>query len=112
MESTQTMTSPDRGSKVRPRLASDAPDHLREAVPPSGPFHRVWRRFHLAGGFKPLAGALLVGGVTALLASELGVAELGLGLAAGYAAYRMLRYGIDLKEALTETIQLEKAAVP
>jgi hypothetical protein len=107
----ETMSKPDQESRVRPRLSSDAPDHHRETVPTSGPFHRVWRRFHLAGGFKPVAGALVVGGITAVLATELGFAELALGLAAGYATYRMLRYGIDLKEALTETIQLEREAV-
>ena len=96
--------------KVTFHLTSDAPGHERRAVAEYGPFHRVWSRFHLSRGIRPMVGALVVGGVTLVLATEFGVTELALGAAATYATYRMFRFGIDLKEALTETVQLERAA--
>lgn len=109
--SMQTGTDIQASNRVTPRLTSDASEHHREAVAEYGPFHRVWSRFHLAHGVRPMAGALVVGGVALVLATEFGVTELAMAAAATYASYRMLRFGIDLKEALTETVQLEHAAI-
>jgi hypothetical protein len=52
---------------------------------------------------------VLVGGAALALATELGATELAIGAMAAYVTYRMVRYGIDLKQALTETIELERA---
>lgn len=71
----------------------------------------MWRRLRLAHGIRPAMGALTIGGLAVGLSLELGVAELALGIGAAYATYRMLRYGLDLKQALTETVQLERAIV-
>ena len=92
-----------------PRLASDRPDRHRRRVPREDTLVAMWRRLHLAHGVRPALGALAVGGLAVGLSVELGVAELALGIGAAYATYRMLRYGLDLKEALTETVQLERA---
>jgi hypothetical protein len=70
----------------------------------------AWRRFRLAHGAKPLVGAAIVGGAALMLAAEFGALELGIGALTAYTAYRMLRYGIDLKDALTQTIEIEDLA--
>ena len=41
---------------------------------------------------------------------EIGALELAIGALAGYTTYRMLRYGIDLKDALAQTIEVEEEA--
>lgn len=94
---------------VRPRLRSDG-SRTRELVPHEDLLRRTWRRFHLAHGGKPIAAALIIGGAAITLAVEVGAPELVIGAMAAYATYRMVRYGIDLKQALTETVQLERAA--
>lgn len=45
-----------------------------------------------------------------VIAAEVGATELALAAISAYVTYRMLRYGIDLKQALTETIELERPA--
>ena len=94
---------------VRPKLESDPPDRKRAVVPRWDAVGKLWHRLGLANGAKPIAGAVIVGGAALGLAMEIGVGELAIGVVAAYATYRMLRYGIDLKQALTETVQLEKA---
>lgn len=93
---------------VRPRLASDPPGRLRDPVPRYDALRQWWRKHELARGVKPIAGAVLIGGAVVAIAVEIGVGELAFGGLAAYATYRMLRYGIDLKQALTETIELER----
>lgn len=93
---------------VRPRLASDPPGRVREPVPRYDALRRWWSKHQLARGVRPIAGALVIGGAALAISVELGVAELAFGGLAAYATYRMLRYGIDLKQALTETIELER----
>ena len=93
---------------VRPVLASDPPGRMRELIPRNDALRRLWHRLHLSHGAKPIAGAMLIGGMVVAIALEVGVGELAFGGLAAYATYRMLRYGIDLKQALTETIELER----
>ena len=97
------------GEVVRPRLSSDPPERRRTVIPRYDAVRAAWKRLHLAQGAKPIAGALIVGGTAMALAVELGPIELAVGALAAYATYRMLRYGVDLREALVETIQLERA---
>lgn len=94
---------------VRPRLSSDPPDRHRTPIPRYDVLRKLWKRHHLFQGAKPVAGAMIVGGTAMVLAVELGPVEILIGAAAAYATYRMMRYGIDLREALVETIQLERA---
>ncbi len=72
----------------------------------------VWKRLRLHEGAKPITGALVVGGAAMAVAINVGAAELVIGVLSGYAAYRMLRYGIDLRQALTETLEIERAVGP
>jgi hypothetical protein len=95
---------------VIPRVSSDAPTRRRHAVPLEDAIRRLWREHRLAHGAKPAVGALVAGGAGLALAMEVGVGELLVGVAASYTVYRMLRYGIGLREALTETVQLQRAA--
>ncbi len=94
---------------VRPRLPSDGA-RKRELIPHEDLVRRTWRRLHLAHGGRPIAAALIIGGAAITLAVNVGAPELGIGAVAAYVTYRMMRYGIDLKQALTETVQLERAA--
>lgn len=93
-----------------PRVSSDPPNRRRLAVPLEDAIRRLWREHRLAHGAKPAVGALVAGGAGIALAMEVGVGELLLGVAASYTVYRMLRYGIGLREALIETVQLRNAA--
>lgn len=95
--------------EVRPRLPSDG-SRMREMIPHEDLVRRTWRRLHLAHGGRPIAAALIIGGAAITLAVQVGAPELGIGAVAAYVTYRMMRYGIDLKQALTETVQLERAA--
>lgn len=99
---------PAHETKVIPRVSSDAPGVHRHAVPLEDSIRRLWREHRLAHGAKPAVGALVAGGAGLALAMEVGVGELVVGVLAAYTAYRMLRYGIGLREALTETVQLQK----
>lgn len=83
---------------------------VRDAIPRDDLIRRTWKRFRLAHGAKPIAAAVIVGGATLALAAQFGAPELAVGAVAAYVTYRMLRYGIDLKQALTETVELEKVA--
>lgn len=80
------------------------------AVPRSDAVQGAWTRFHLAHGAKPLVGAMIVGGAALALAAQIGALELAIGALAGYTTYRMLRYGVDLKDALAQTIEIEEEA--
>lgn len=91
-----------------PRLESDRVDQDRRRVPREDTLVAMWKRLRLAHGVRPAVGALAIGGLAVGLSIELGVAELALGMGVAYATYRMLRYGLDLKQALTETVQLER----
>ena len=93
---------------VRPRLSSDPPDRHRMPIPRYDVLRKLWKRHALFQGAKPVAGAMIAGGTAMVLAVELGPVEILIGAAAAYATYRMLRYGIGLREALVETIQLER----
>lgn len=93
---------------VRPRLRSD---HTRmpDAVPREDLLHRTWKRFRLSHGARPVVAALVIGGTAIAIAAQFGAPQLAMGAMAGYVTYRMMRYGVDLKQALTETIELERA---
>ena len=104
-------TQGDQKVAFRPKLESDAPGRNRDVIPYYDTVRRFWQQHELAKGAKPIAGALIVGGTCVVLAIELGVGEFLLGAGAAYATYRMLRYGIGLKQALTETVQLEKVVI-
>ncbi|MBX3156580.1 MAG: hypothetical protein KF773_11310 [Deltaproteobacteria bacterium] len=84
--------------------------HHHTKVPRTDAVHRTWLRLHLAYGARPAIGAVVVGGAALVLAAQIGALELAVGALTAYTAYRMLRYGIDLKEALTETIEVEQLA--
>ena len=58
-----------------------------------------------------MVGALVVGGAALAIATQVGALELTIGALTAYTAYRMLRYGIDLKDALMESVQLEEGVV-
>jgi len=77
-------------------------------VPRSDAVRSAWVKFRLAHGTRPLVGALIVGGATLALASNIGALELAIGALAAYITYRMLRYGLDLKQALVETVEIEE----
>ena len=94
--------------QVRPHLASDPPGRNREPVPRYDAMRRLWHRLRLAHGLKPAVGAVLIGGAVVAIAMQTGVGEFAVGALASYTAYRMLRYGIDLRQALLETVELEK----
>lgn len=103
----QTTEHPSKS--VRPHLRGQ-PERVLEPIPREDLLRRTWRRFHLAHGARPIASALIVGGATLAIASQLGAPELAIGAMAAYVTYRMVRYGIDLKQALTETVEIEKTA--
>jgi hypothetical protein len=79
-------------------------------VPHHDAVRTAWTRYRLAHGAKPIVGAMIVGGAALALAAEIGALELAIGALAGYTTYRMLRYGIDLKDALAQTIEIEEEA--
>lgn len=83
-------------------------DTQRPLVPRSDALHAWWKRHRLAHGRRPLLGAAIIGGAALVLATNYGALELAVGALAAYTAYRMLRYGLDLREALTQTIQIEE----
>lgn len=92
---------------VRPRLSSDR-TLTREPIPREDLIRRTWKRFHLSHGAAPITAALIIGGGALVLATEVGAPQLAIGAIAAYVTYRMMRYGIDLKQALSETIELER----
>ncbi len=110
MEPQQSEPQQSHAEAVRPRLSSDSAQVKRPLVPRDDLVRRVWKRFKLSHGAKPIAAALVIGGVTLAIATEVGATEVALGAMAAYVTYRMMRYGVGLKEALTETIQLERVA--
>src|SRR4051794_22358163 len=71
---------------------------------------KLWHRYRLGHGAKPLIGACVIGGLTVAVAAETGVAELAFGMVVSYAAYRMLRYGIPMDQAFSEALRIEKEA--
>jgi hypothetical protein len=75
---------------VRPVLASDPPGSVREPIPRSDAVRRLWHRLHLAHGTRPIAGAILIGGVVIAIALEVGVGELAFG---GLALWKTLDGG-------------------
>jgi hypothetical protein len=77
-------------------------------VPRRDALREWWARNRIAHGRRPLLGAAIVGGAALALAANFGALELAIGALAAYTAYRMLRYGIDLREALIETIEVEE----
>ena len=83
--------------------------HVDASVPRNDAVRRAWKRFHLAHGVKPVVGALVVGGAALAIATQVGALELAIGALTAYTAYRMLRYGIDLKDALMESVQIGEA---
>jgi hypothetical protein len=96
---------------VDARLARHDPSPAeRPLVPHHDALHAWWARHHMAHGRRPLAGALIVGGAALALATNVGAFELAIGALAAYTTYRMLRYGIDLRQALMETIEVEELA--
>lgn len=100
-------TKHKQSETVRFRLRSD-PKRVLEAVPGKDAIRRAWKHFHPLHSVKPIAAALIVGGGVLVIATEVGATELVLGATAAYVAYRMMRYGLDLKQALTETIEIER----
>ena len=92
-----------------PRLESDPSDQHRRRVPREDTLIALWRRLRLAHGVRPAVGALAIGGLAVGLSVQHGAAQHALGMGVAYATYRMLRYGLDLRQALTETVQLERA---
>lgn len=59
---------------------------------------RVWRRFRR----HPSAGVVLMAGVGLVAAELVGVGEIALGTALGYAAYLVLRKGLPVGQALKQ----------
>jgi hypothetical protein len=92
---------------VRFRLRSD-PKRILESVPGEDAIRRAWKHLHPLRAAKPIAAALIIGGGALVLATELGATELAVGAMAAYVTYRMMRYGLDLKQALTETVEIER----
>jgi hypothetical protein len=96
--------------QVEPQRSA-APAHRPNGnVPPTDAVKNVWKRFRLAHGAKPIVGAVIVGGAAVALAAQVGALELAIGALTAYTAYRMLRYGVDLKDALVQTIEIEHEA--
>lgn len=69
---------------------------------------RVRENFRLYREPWPVLGATLAGGAGVALASATGVAELAVGSALAYAAFRMLRDGVGPKRAFREGLALEQ----
>jgi hypothetical protein len=82
----------------------------RSVVPRTDALRAWWEKHRLAHGRRPVLGAAIVGSTALTLAASFGPLELAIGALAAYTAYRMLRYGIDLRQALTETIEVEELA--
>ena len=91
-------------------VIGDNDRHRSPPIPREDLVHRVWKDFKLAHGGRPVAAAVIIGGAALALGATFGATEVALGATAAYITYRMLRYGVSLKDALTETIELEKAA--
>jgi len=85
-------------------------DEHGPVVPRNDAVRRAWKHFRLAHGRRPIIGALIIGGAALALAANIGGIELAVGALTAYAAYRMLRYGVDLRQALAETVEVEQLA--
>jgi hypothetical protein len=57
---------------------------------------------------RPFLGVVLAAGAGLGAAVVVGAGELGIGIAAGYAAYQMLRKNLPPSEALRKTLELQK----
>jgi len=78
---------------------------LRSLEGPIGDVARgTWTFFHNI----PTVGGAVVGGVGIVVAMEIGVGELLVGLFASYIGYRIFAYGESLTEAVEKTIRLEE----
>lgn len=104
------MEHPQHSSEHAKHAPAADGKHASGAVPREAAIHRVWKRFRLAHGFRPVLGAAVVGGAALAIAVQFGAPEFLVGASAAYMTYRMLRYGIGLKEALTESIKIEEVA--
>jgi hypothetical protein len=71
---------------------------------------RVWERFRSARGKEALAAALIVGGATVALATQVGAAELALGVLVAYVAYEATRPGANLRKTMTALVMRERSA--
>lgn len=114
MPETQTHTTP---APDLPRQMADDIDHtLRHRRAPPGTLRsRAEDRAKRAGerawrGLKrrPSLGVLCVGGMAVAAAGAVGVGELALGIAAGIAAWQVLRKGKSGEETIKEVEHVEK----
>ena len=95
---------PDAESR-RPEEESRSGSVLREVLR-----RRVWARFRSMRGRKALTTALIVGGATVALATQVGAAELALGALAAYVAYQAIRPGTNLRNVLSGIFGRERSA--
>ena len=64
---------------------------------------KVWRAFKK----RPSLGVIVFGGLAIAAADAVGVGELAMGIAIGYAAWQVLRKGKSVGEALAEAERME-----
>lgn len=71
---------------------------------------RVLEQFRSMRGKKALATALIVGGATVALATQVGAAEVAVGAVVAYVAYQAIRPGASLRQALSAIYKRQRAA--
>jgi hypothetical protein len=104
MEQPQDQPDAESGGR-RPDEESRSGSVLREILR-----RRVWERFRSMRGRKALTTALIVGGATVALATQVGAAELALGALAAYVAYQAIHPGAKLKHVLSGIFGRERSA--
>lgn len=65
---------------------------------------RLWGTFRR----RPFIGAMLAGGIGLGVASVVGVAELAVGVGAGYAAYQVLKNRVSPAQAIRDAFRFEE----
>jgi hypothetical protein len=114
--SEQAARHPAASGDVRREISDDIEHTLEQRSAPAGTVRaraedrakrggvHLWRALKK----RPSIGVLLCGGLAVAAADAVGVGELAIGLAVGYAAWQVLRKGKSVGEALTEPRRVEE----
>src|ERR1700733_6773088 len=108
--SEQAARRPVAAGDVRREISDDIEHTLDRRTAPSGTIGARMEDRAKRGGVhawralkkRPSLGVVLFGGTAIVLADAVGVGELALGIAIGYAAWQVLRKGKSVGEALAE----------